>query len=98
MEFRPGTVYSTRSLRLEGEGSVFLEGKLQPKVKSMVLLLDVVDKKINYTKWHAIDALNAMGYCTFDDVKAVLGEKAAEKVLAFCEKKVRDNFKGEKIT
>ena len=59
--------------------------KLKPKFKHMVLVLDTIEKNTEYEKVHAMDSLNSLGWCQFDEIKACLGEEAAMKVVKYCE-------------
>lgn len=64
---------------------------LKSKYCYQVLVLDLTESKLKYTKEMAIDSLNNMGWCKFDDVVEVLGKKQASKVVKYCEQLNKQN-------
>lgn len=88
-----GQFYETRSLKADSVSTV-----LKPKLKHVVLLLDTVEKDMDYTKVHAIDSLNSIGWCTMDDVAECLGREAGFKMIAHCEAKVKRMVKEQGLS
>lgn len=71
--------------------------KLKAKYRHQVLVLDTVEKDFDYKAVQAIDSLNNIGWCKFDDVKAVLGATNAKKVVSYCEKQVKKLAKMDEV-
>ena len=69
--------------------------KLKPKYRHQVLVLDTVDKDLDYTLAHSVDSLNSLGWCKFDDVAEFFGADKAQELVKFCEKKLRERIKSE---
>lgn len=80
----PGMIYDTKNLKDDGVST-----KLKRGYTHKVLLIDTVEEKMNYTKAHGVDSLNAFGWCKFDDVAELFGKDKALQLINFCEKKVR---------
>lgn len=87
-----GHIYETTKLK---NGSLTTE--IKKKFSHHVLLLDTTESSLDYTTAHAFDSLNNIGWCKFDDVAECLGEKAAKKVVAHCEKKIKKMAKDLKL-
>lgn len=79
---RRGSICQTRELTSDG-----LTTKLKSKYIHHVLLLDTYPAKEEYIAGIAVDSLNSFGWVTFDDIKAVLGEKSALKVVKYSEER-----------
>ena len=85
IETKRGNLYQTRELSAYGVTS-----KLKSKYIHHVLLLDTTPTRYEYERGIAVDSLNSLGWVTLDDIRDVLGEEAARKVIAFAEERNRE--------
>lgn len=84
-----GCFVSTKKVKVDG-----ISLDLKQKYCYQVLVLDLTESKLKYTKEMAIDSLNNMGWCKFDDVVEALGEKQANKVVKYCEQRNKPKTDG----
>ena len=80
-----GKIVSCKDIKLAG-----ISLKLKAQFRYVALVLDTLKRDEDYPQYAAIDSLNSMGWCKFDDIKDVLGEAAAKKVVRHCEKKTKE--------
>ncbi len=79
---KPGVLAEVTKIKTGGVTTSLKRG-----YKHNVLLLSTTKADFEYELPYAVDQLNSMGWCNFADVKDALGEKAAKKVVEWCEKR-----------